>query len=319
MTGPGPDERNSVVAHDSFSGPVNHSAASNTSIETRLPQYQSKPPANVSHDVFTIIRTSGTVLAKAKVAPGSNLGTVSHARKRQKLDTSIYSTIPSNGASPLYASGPAPRSSVSESDVQMIEPPRATNNRSHSVPNGAEIIDPGVSSDDLGERDSHAAKSSSPDPLLSSLNGSHIFATHPAEYSSSASNKGKSRAKGLPERVESWEDDASIEEFTPPPCKAPPYSAKKSQEIPMNMVLRRREFWEISRASTPAASHQPVEMVVNPVYLTTGAVISRMKKRDEVHFAIEKVQVYPIVLELHRPTLRARKKRLQLCHSRPGV
>ena len=160
----------------------------------------------------------------------------------------------------------------------MIEPPRATNNRSNPVPNDAEIIDLGAISDDLGERVPRAAKSSSPDPILLRPDTVHIFATLPTEYNSSASNKGKGRAKELPERVEGSEEDEIIEEYTPPPPKVRPLSVKK----PRISVPERRLFWEKLSASTPAASHQPVGKGVNSVDLTTGKIISRMKKKDEV-------------------------------------
>lgn len=168
----------------------------------------------------------------------------------------------------------------------MIEPPRATINRSNPVPNDAEIIDLGGSSDDLGELVPRAAKSPSLDPiLLVSKRAVHAFETHPTEYSSSAPNKGKGRAKELSERVEGSEEDDDIEQFTSPPSMGRPSNAKKSLEIPKGVVHERTRFYESgarARASAPAAIHQPIEKVVNSVDLTTGTVISKMKKKDEV-------------------------------------
>ena len=209
----------------------------------------------------------------------------SRARKRQKLDTSISSAITSNGASSSYARRPAPRSAVSDPDIQVIEPPRATLNRSNPVPNDAEIIDLGASSDDLGERVPRPPKSSSPDPilLLSAQRAVHPFETHPTEYGSSASNKGKGRAKEPPERVEGSEEDEDIEEFTPPPPKGWPFNAGGSRGIPTGVVHERKRFYENgAHASAPAAIHHSVDKGVNVVDLTTRTVISRMKRKDEV-------------------------------------
>ncbi|KAF8546884.1 hypothetical protein OG21DRAFT_1027325 [Imleria badia] len=313
MTGPGPDKRNSVMVYDSISGRMNHRDASNTatarwrnpptaisipgsSASEHVQRHSARPHDNPyfrsPNTLSSQPRRPGnpnvrqTVLAKPKLTDGSSFGADSHARKRQKLDTSISSAIASNGASSSYARGLAPRNSVSEPDIQVIEPPRATNNRNHPVQNDAEIIDLEVSSSDLGERVPRAVKSSSPDPILIGPNGVrkdvHIFETYPTKYSSSASNKGKGRAKELPERVEGSEEDESIEEYTPTSRKArPPSNAKESREIPMDIVPQRREYWENFSASAPAASYQPIEKVVNSVDLTSGSVISKMKRKDE--------------------------------------
>ena len=79
----------------------------------------------------------------------------------------------------------------------MIELLRTTVDRSIPVPNDV---------DDVGERVSPAANSPSLDPMLLSLQRTgHAIETHPTEYSSSASNKGKGRAKELSELVDSSE------------------------------------------------------------------------------------------------------------------
>ena len=155
-----------------------------------------------------------------------------------------------------------------------------TNERSPPVPNGAEIIDFGASSDDLGEHVPRAAKSSSPDPILLSPNAVHIFATHPTEYSPSSSNYGQGRARKLAERVESSEEDETIEEFMFPPRIARPSIAKKPQKIPtcMDIVLSRRMYWENLYASAPAAGRQLAEKGVNPADLTIGTVIKRRQR-----------------------------------------
>jgi hypothetical protein len=170
----------------------------------------------------------------------------------------------------------------------VIELPRATVNRRNPVPNDAEIIDLGASSDDFGELVPRAAKSPSLDPiLLVSERAVHAFETHPTEYNSSAPNKGKGRAKELSECVEGSEEDEDIEQFSPPPPMGRPSTAKKSLEIPIptGVVHERKKFYEggaRARASAPAAVHRPIVRGVNIVDLTTGTVISRMKKKDEV-------------------------------------
>ena len=205
---------------------------------------------------------------------------------------------------------PAPHNNLSEPDVQVIEPPRATNNRSFYVPNDAEIIDIGTSSDDLGELVSRAIKSSSPDPvLLMSRKDVHVFETHPAEYSLSASNKGKGRAKEPSELVvEGSEGSDEIEE---PMGRLS--STKRSPGIPKNIVRDRKMHFHSKPASAPASA--PVQYPIDKmrqVALTTGTIISHMKKKDEVtrrtcvshgvpsrvYFVITEAQASLIVLEL---------------------
>ncbi|KAG8214645.1 hypothetical protein J3R82DRAFT_9723 [Butyriboletus roseoflavus] len=198
------------------------------------------------------------------------------ARKRQKLDVSSAVTL--NGASSSYARGPAPRNNVPEPDIQLIETPRATNNRSHTFSNDAEIIDLEVSSDEVGEPVPRPAKSSSPDPInMLSHRTVHAFDTYPAGYT----NKGKSRAKESPNLfVEGSEGSEDIEEFTSPPPMGQASNTKKS-EIPKNIVPERVRLYESARTFTPAAVRHPAEKVVNSIDSTTAKVIGRMKKKGE--------------------------------------
>ena len=218
-----------------------------------------------------------TVLAKPPDWCSS--GADSRPQKRQKLGACISSTITPNGASSSYGRRPAPHSSVSEPDIQVIEPLRATHNRRNPAPNDAEIIDLGTSSDDLGERVPRAAKSSSPDPMNLHPRR-HPFEIHPTEYGSTASNKGKGRAKEPAELVEGSEEGEDIEEFTPPPSTSRPL--KESRGIPTNIVHDRKRFFESAPPSVPAATRRPIEKLVNSVDSTTGTVISKMRKKDEV-------------------------------------
>ncbi|KAG6377143.1 hypothetical protein JVT61DRAFT_1195 [Boletus reticuloceps] len=217
-----------------------------------------------------------TVLAKAPDGWSAS-NPDSRARKRQKLDTGIRSTITSNGAS-SYANGSAPRGDVSEPDIQLIEVSRTTNNRGNPVSNDAEIIIIGASSDDLGEPISHS-RSSSSDPLCLRSNKPdrplHAFETLPKEYSLPASKKGKGRAKEHPEFLKRPEEDDEISQFT-----SPPPSTKKSEDIPKNIVHDRKAFFENGGSSAPAATRHPVEKVT-AIDLTTGTVISKMRKRVE--------------------------------------
>ncbi|KAH0832102.1 hypothetical protein J3R83DRAFT_13011 [Lanmaoa asiatica] len=220
-----------------------------------------------------------TVLAQP--ADGYNYAANSRAPKRQRLDASISPTVTFNGASSSYARGPVPRSKISEFDIQGIEPPRATNNRSNPLTNDAEIIDLGSSSDDLSERVPRDVKSSSPDPIrLISQKSVHPFETHPAKYNLSGSNKGKGRAKEVPKLVvEGSEEEEEIGDFTPSPRRDRPSNAKESREIPPNIVHDRRKLFESVPAPAPAAVRYPVEKRVNSVDLATETIVSKMKKK----------------------------------------
>lgn len=170
----------------------------------------------------------------------------------------------------------------------MIEPSRTMNKRSDPVPNDAEIIDIGTSSDDLGERVSHTVKSWSPDPILlappvPSRRGIHAFETHPTQYSLSTSKKGKGRAKEPPESVvQGSEGLEEIEDFPPEPIRRPS-STKKSPSIPKNIVQDRKVFFESTPtpAPAPAAIRHPIKDTVQ-VDLITRSVVGQMKKKGEV-------------------------------------
>ncbi|KAI9573550.1 hypothetical protein HD554DRAFT_2167133 [Boletus coccyginus] len=288
------------MVHELISGPINHRDASNTSgchwkhppTIISIPVADERPqrphakgnsnPYRMSNTLSSKSRPSGnpnvrqTVLAKPPDWRSS--GADSRPQKRQKLDVSNSSTMTPNGASSSHARRSAPRSSVFEPDIQVIEPLRTTLNRRNPAPNDAEIIDIGTSSDDVGERVSRFAKSSSPDPIRL-VPRRHPFQTHPTEYSSTASNKGKGRAKEPVELVEGSEEGEEIEDFTPPPSAG--WSFKEPRGIPTNIVHDRKKFFESAPPSVPAATRRPIEKLVNPVESTTGTVISKMKKKDE--------------------------------------
>ena len=84
--------------------------------------------------------------------------------------------------------------------------------------------------------------------------------------------------------MESPEEDEAIEEFMFLLRIARPSIAKKPQKISicMDIVLPRRMYWESLYASAPAAGRQLAEKGVNPVGLTIGTVINRMKKKAKV-------------------------------------
>ena len=203
--------------------------------------------------------TSARPSRKSPPPDGGSFGADSRARKRPKLDTSISSTIAVNGASPSCARGPAPRSSVSDPGIQVMELPRMTVDRSIPVPN------------DVGERVSPVANSPSPDPMLLSLQRTgHAIETHPTEYSSSASNKRKGRAKELSELVESSEEEPT----RPPPRRLS--NTGRSRGIHTGVVHERKRFHgNGAHASAPVAIHHTIEKEVNVVDLMTRTTISR--------------------------------------------
>lgn len=263
-------------------------------------------------------------------------------RKRQKLDSNLPSGLTLNGASSSHTRRLAARGNVSEPDLQVIESPPAANNRNNPVPNDAEIIDIGTSSDDLGDRVSRVIKSSSPDPILLApvaREAIHAFEIHPTGYSLSASNKGKGRAEELPEFVvEDSEASDQIEEFTSPVPTSRPSNTKKSPGIPKDIVRDRMRFYESTPAHAPAVVRYPIQQAPS-IDLISGTRVSRMKKKDEVgagnhtdirisrssfreYLAIKAAHACMIMLEPLRPispTLHVRKKRFKTCHWRLRV
>ena len=118
------------------------------------------------------------------------------------------------------------------------------------LPNNVEIIDLAASSDDLSE-------SSSADPIfLLSQRAVHAIGTRPTEYSPSASNKWKGRAKAFCEfLLESSEEDDDVEEFMPPPPIGRPSNAKKPRQIPIGIVHERKGFYQIDADTSPPIHH----------------------------------------------------------------
>ena len=113
--------------------------------------------------------------------------------------------------------------------------------------------------------------------------GVHVFETHPTEYSLSASNKGKGRAKEPSELVvEGSEGSDEIEEFSSSAPMGRLSSTKRSPGIPKNIVRDRKMLFD-SKPPAPASAavRHPIDKT-RQVDLTTGTVISHMKKKDEV-------------------------------------
>lgn len=227
----------------------------------------------------------------AKPPDGRGSGTDFRVWKRQKLDTDVSSSVTSNGVLSSYAREPASRSNISEPDIQVIEPPRPTDKRSKPVPNDAEIIELVAGSDDLGERVPRRVKPSSPDPLDLLQTTAHAFETRPTEYSSSASNKGKGRAKESPELVEGSEEEEDISEFTPPPPLNHPPNAKV-KDIPTGVVNDRKKLFESASASASVVTYHPIQKGVASFDLRTKTVVGRMKKKDEVSTRLPVEQSY---------------------------
>ncbi|KAG9315733.1 hypothetical protein JVU11DRAFT_3380 [Chiua virens] len=259
MAGLGPDVRKSTMAHGSISVPFNRRDASNTS-----PSLWKNPPTPISAPV-TAERPHFrphdnpffTILAKTADYFDRDI----HAQKRPRLDRDISSVV------------------VTERDVQVIEPPRTTSNH---IPNDAEIIELGTSSEDMGEPVSRPVRTSSPDELLlQNPKSAHAFETHPKAYTSSISYKGKDRAKPQSEVVEGSEEEEEIEEFTSPPHtgRLSNTTDLRDTSIPKHIVHDLRKVFESASASAPAAIRRPVGILVN--HVGARPVVAQMRKRDE--------------------------------------
>ncbi|KAH7885232.1 hypothetical protein F5I97DRAFT_1883858 [Phlebopus sp. FC_14] len=228
---------------------------------------------------------SQTILAKPRSIP---ILQESRPAKRPKLDSSLASNHHNHASSLINDSLPSMKNStlhhgsISEPEIQEVEPPRTVKDRSrHDTrrTNDAETIIIGSSNDDVGEPVIRPAEASSPDPLLLTPNYKHAFETFPGQLHGLSSRKGKERAKENVEHLVSASEEDEIEDFTSdPPFAKGDTASKKSPAIPNGIVQRQRRKFE----SIPTVRHQGVPAIDLVSMSRPGRVANQMKRKGEV-------------------------------------